>query len=68
MRNQEEDRRRIQQALQHLSPDEAAKDRMYAQILKHAADAERKEARRPWYRRWQTASPEFVPWRWRVLW
>ena len=56
MRNQEEDRRRIQQALQHLSPDEAAKDRMYAQILKHAADAERKEARRPWYRRWQTAS------------
>ena len=52
MRNQEEDRRRIQQALQHLSPDEAAKDRMYAQILKHAADAE----------------PEFVPWRWRVLW
>lgn len=56
MRNQEEDRRRIQQALQHLSPDEAAKDRMYAQILKRAADAERKEARRPWYRRWQTAS------------
>ena len=56
MRNQEEDRRRIQQALQHLSPDEAAKDRMYAQILKHAADAERKEARRPWYQRWQTAS------------
>ena len=51
MRNQEEDRRRIQQALQHLSPDEAAKDRMYAQILKHAADAERKEALADRFRR-----------------
>ena len=60
MQNMEQDpiQKLIQDAAEPLAPTEAAKDRMYAEIMRRAAEkqASRHQKRRPWYQRWQTSA------------
>lgn len=56
MRNHEEQmERRLQQVLEQIRPDEAAKDRMYLEIMRRAA-SQKTVKKRPWYLRWQTSA------------
>lgn len=54
MQDMEKERRCIQQALSHLSPDEDAKDRMYYAVLQRASQQPVKK--KAWYLRWQTSA------------
>ena len=60
MQNMEQDpiQKLIQDAAEPLAPTEAAKDRMYAEIMRRAAEkqASKHQKRRPWYQRWQTSA------------
>ncbi|MGN1404080.1 MAG: hypothetical protein ACI4XB_07155, partial [Ruminococcus sp.] len=53
--HEEQMERRLQQALEQVKPDEAAKDRMYLEIMRRAASQETVK-KRPWYLRWQTSA------------
>ena len=49
--------RRVRDALEHLTPDETAKNRMYLEVMRRAAAQERMPAKKkPWYLRWQTSA------------
>lgn len=53
--HEEQMERRLQQALEQVKPDEAAKDRMYLEIMRRAA-SQKTVKKRPWYLRWQTSA------------
>lgn len=53
--HEEQMERRLLQALEQIKPDEAAKDRMYLEIMRRAASQETVK-KRPWYLRWQTSA------------
>lgn len=54
--HEEQMERQLRHALERLTPDDAAKDRMYLEVMRRAALSQKKVKKRPWYLRWQTSA------------